>query len=510
MNVTLTPENPEIPPLGKVILYFPRFNTTQYPVWLPMEVMTIATALWDAGYQVRILDERMEPQAEEILLKEAGEALFVGSSARAGDQVFRTIELFCNLKHHSPHVTTVFGGWFPSTFPKMCLDIGPIDITVMGQGDNSVVELADRLRQGKGLKGLDGVCAKSNGEIIENPYRAFEDINETPRIPFDRFPIEQYVTSDHCVSYYTSRGCSGKCLFCAIPALYPELWSGYSAERVLDDMELLAQRFGVRIFKIHDTNFFPDFDRVRSICRGLIERNLNVRWVVDVRIYDILRFDDEMWDLLARSGCAELETGGETGSNRMLECVEKECRAEDIYQTALLSLNHGITIRFNFILGLYGESRKDLLATLRLIDRLQALGEQVKLQFFRYTPNPVTELGAATWKSKSRSHSGVIPRDIESIIKIPINEDRAELFWLSPAQERRVKRLYYFYLPLVYYYRGKGRSCIRRWILKRLIDLARFRVRRGITVFPFEQWFWEKYKGPLPKTREYEWQQDLC
>lgn len=509
MNVDLVPEN-RAAPLAKIVLIFPRFSAPQYPVWLPMEVMTVATALWNAGYRVRVLDDRMEPRAEEIFLREAGDALFVGSSARPGDQVIRTVQLFSALKERHPDKVTVFGGWFPTVFREACMDLDPVDIVVQGQADTSIVELADRLREARDLRDLKGVNGKMNGEVIRNERRPLENIDDTPRIPFDRFPVEQYVTFDNCLSYYSSRGCPASCRFCSVPCGYPQEWSGYSPERVLDEMELLSRRYDVKLFKIHDTNFFADEDRARAICRGIVDRGLDIRWVADGRVQDFIRFDEELWDLLIQSGCREIVTGGEAGSDDQLEFITKECTAEEIYRTARLVTGRGINIRINFIVGLHGEDKRKLLATLRLVDRLQKLGESVKLQFYRYTPAPATELGAQTWRLKTRGHDGTVPMDAESIVFLPINHDQAELFWLSKTEERRVKRLYYHYLPLVYYFRDHGKPGLKRWILKRLIDLARIRVRHGVTAFPFEPWLCRIFKRPLPRSREFEWRQELC
>jgi radical SAM superfamily enzyme YgiQ (UPF0313 family) len=395
-------------------------------------------------------------------------------------------------------------------FTSACLDMETVDIAVQGQGDVSVVELAERLLNRESLRGLPGVNGKVNGERILNVRRPLEPIDETPRIPYALFPVERYVTFDHCLSYYSSRGCPASCTFCSVPCAYPSEWSGYSAERVVDEIEQLTRSHGVRLFKIHDTNFFADPDRVKAIGRGFLERGLAIRWVADVRVQDLLAFDDEMWDLLQRSGCTEMVTGGEAGCDAQLTAIAKECTADEIFRAASLTLKHGIKIRLNFILGLHGEGRQELLGTLRLLERLQSLGDEVMFQFYRYTPLPVSELGEKTWRLKRRGHDGTVPEDAESIVNIPLNHDAAQLFWLSPAEERRVKRLYYFYLPLVYYYRDNSRGVLKRWILKRLVSTARLRVRHGVTAFPFEEWLCRLFKRSMPRSREFEWKQQLC
>ncbi len=510
MNVELVPEDRSAPPLGKIILLFPRFSAPQYPVFLPLEIMTIATSLWKAGYRVRVLDERMEPDAEKIFLREAEDALFAGCSARPGDQVIRVWQIFSELKRRSPETVTVFGGWFPTTFTKACIDLEPVDIVVQGQADHSVVELAHSLRLDQDLTGLAGVISKLKGVLIRNPRRPLENIEETPRIPYDRFPVRKYVTFDGCLNYYSSRGCPAACEFCSVPVAYPEQWTGYSASRVLEEMESLVTGYGVKIFKIHDVDFFPDFDRAKEICRGFIDRNLNIRWIVDVRVNEIIRFDDEMWDLLQRSGCRELETGGESGCDKQLEYIAKECTSEQIFRAAQLAVAHEIPIRINFILGLHGEDRKKLMDTLNCIGRVQSLSDQVKLQFYRYTPAPSTKLGLKTWKLVTRGHDGSVPEDAESIVSLPLNHDQAKLFWLSRTHERRVKRFYYFYLPYVYYIRGPGSPGIRGWVRRRLLDGIKIRLKYGITAFPFEQWIYRLAKLKMPRSRNFEWEQETC
>ncbi|MFH2000479.1 MAG: radical SAM protein [Planctomycetota bacterium] len=508
MNVELLPETRN-EPLAKVILFFPRFSAPQYPVWMPLEVMTLSTALWNAGYQVRVIDDRMETKAEELLLEEARDALFVGFSARPGDQVLRTLELASELKRRYPQVAILMGGWFATVFTDACMDLPPVDIVVQGQADRSIVEIADRLRLQKNMEDLPGVQSRWNGAFIQNPRRPLEDINATSRIPFDRFPINEYITFDHCLSYYSSRGCPARCRFCSVPCAFPEQWSGYEADRVIDDLEQLSKGYGVKLFKIHDTDFFPDFDRVKAICRGLIERELKVNWVADCRIEEIIRFDEEMWDLLVRSGLREIVTGGEAGCDKQLELIDKRCTANQIYEAAGNVVSHGIKIRLNFIIGLHGEKRKALLSTLRLLDRLQRLGEGVKFQFYRYTPVPASELGAETWRLKARGHDGTLPCDAESILKIPLNHDQATLFWLSRTQEIRVKRLYYFYLPLAYYFHVNNLPGLKWRVLKLFKKLARLRARHGITALPFEKWLCTKLKLHLPRSREFEWKQEL-
>ncbi len=472
---------------------------------MPLEIMTLGVSLCDAGFEVQLIDERTEPDAVGIANVAVQGALFIGISARPGDQVDRSLELFDLLKEHHPGTPIVWGGWFPSTFPDACLKIENLDFVVQGGADTSLVELALRIRDADGdVRGLKGVNARDGKNIVRNPRRPLENLAKTPRIPWALFPVHEYLTADGCINLYTSRGCPGRCRFCGVPSVFPGVWTGYEAERVVDDIETL-HGMGGRIFKVLDTDMFPDHERVREICRLLIQRDLNIRWIADVRIKDVIQFDSEMWDLLRRSGCAELETGGESGAEDLLDAMQKECTAGEIYDGVKVIVDHGIAARVNFILGLPNETKNLLNETLRLVHRIGLLGPKAKFQFYRFTPSPATRFGSETWHSKNSRHDGSVPVDVRALNGVPINHDKAPMFWLKKSDEARVKRFYYLHLPLAYYFQDDGRKGIKRWGLRLLMKLARARIRFGFSSLPFESFLCDAFDRPLPRSREHEW-----
>ena len=509
MNLLLEPEEHERP-LAKVLLFFPRFASPPYPVWQPLEIMTLTAGLLEAGYAVHVIDDRLVEDGADALLRAAEGCLFAGFSARPGEQMARVVELLPRLSAAHPEVPVVLGGWFPSNFSRETLGLDHVDVVVKGQGDRSVVELAERMRKGEDLGGLPGVHFRRGEDVVLNPPRPLEDMNATARIPYGRFPVEQYVTFDRCISLTTSRGCVGECSFCAVPPLYGGHWTGYDPERVLDEVEYFVREHGVRIVKFHDVDFLSDVDRARTIASGLIERGLSIRWVCDGRIQSMLGYDEDLWCLLRGSGCAEIETGGESGNDGRLASIRKECSAEEVFEASRLIVEHGIAARVNFILGLPQETRRELLDTVRLIDRVHSLGPLTKLQLYRFTPWPASSMGAHTWSFMGRGHDGHVPDTAAEILDIPINFHDAHMFWVTAAHERRVKRLFHFYMPLAYYVPDGGVVRSRRWLLRAMKILARARILRMWTAFPWECFLAKRLFGYcLPRTATFEWQQHL-
>ncbi len=504
MNVLLEPTGGRVP-LGKIVLIFPRFQEEIYPLWLPYEIMVLGTALSEAGYAVRVVDERGHPEAIPGLIDEVKDALFVGISSRPGDQVIRAMEIFRLLEDHHSAVPAVWGGWFPSSFPDACLAVPEVDYVVQGAADTSIVALAERLRLQDGdVTGIPGLNGCLPGRpVVRNPRRRLEDIDATPRVDWSRFPISDYVTRDGCLSYYTSRGCPGRCRFCGITRLYPATWTGYSAERVLSDLETFSDTFGVRIVKIWDVDFFGDIERALAICQGIVDRGIQIRWIADIRAAAAATLTEENWRLIAAAGCAELELGAETASESQLESIFKECGLEEITTSVRAIVGHGIAARVNFVLGFPGETPETLKQSLVMIDELQQLSRLVRFHFYRFVPSPSTRLGHQVWSLDQREHDGHIPDDVTSLNEIALGYHRQTMFWVDEGLEKDILRWLGLYLPLGYYL---GFNPGTRSIVRGLAAIARIRVRRGLSALPVEAMLLKLLRVRIPLTREFEWE----
>ncbi len=423
--MTLKAEGRETP-LGFIILFFPKFAVDLYPMWVPYELMTLGTALAKSGYEVQLLDERIIEDAHKIAALRMSEALFLGICSRPGDQVARAIELFTLAKDIFPLTATVWGGWFPSSFPEECLALPQVDYVVRGAADESIIELAHCLRTKYGdITGVSGVSSARHGyPAIHNPKRPLADINKTPLINWKLFPMGNYVTPDGCMSHYTSRGCPGNCRFCGVPRLYPAIWSGYSAERVVDDVRYFVQELGVRILKFQDVDVFADTERILSVCRGFIRESLAIRWIADLRVANAIEFDDTTWRTIADSGCCELELGAESGSEEQLSAIFKECTVNDIFEVVEKITNHGIHARVNFVLGFPEEGYDDIHQTLDLVQRLEKLGDLVRFHFYRFAPSPTTRLGKRVWMTLGPRHDGKLPATVSEINAIAMSYDQ--------------------------------------------------------------------------------------
>ncbi|MBU2472931.1 radical SAM protein, partial [Patescibacteria group bacterium] len=174
-------------------------------------------------------------------------------------------------------------------------------------------------------------------------------------------------------------------------------WRTRTAEQVLDDLEIIKSReyFKGKKLRFWDENFFVDIERAKDVIDGMIKRDLIIPWETTVRANYLKEgmIDEEFIKKLKQSGCYLLSFGAESGCPRILKKIKKDIMPEDIINSAKMCLEYDIIPQYSFMAGLPGETRKEVMETLKLIDQLVKMSDQVQIlgpQAFR--PYPGSEL----------------------------------------------------------------------------------------------------------------------
>jgi radical SAM superfamily enzyme YgiQ (UPF0313 family) len=190
----------------------------------------------------------------------------------------------------------------------------------------------------------------------------------------------------------TSRGCPNRCGFCYNTNFNKNHWRGKSSKRVLDEIEYILNMFpDVKIIDPIDDNVFVDKERVREICLGILERNFKVQWRANCRFDYMSTYDKEFLELLADSGCVELDFGGESGSDRLQKLICKDVTAEQMLQSVehLKRWAPSIEPYVSWMSGLPGETDEDLNQTFDLMDKMTNVNPKTQhYGIFVYTPFP--------------------------------------------------------------------------------------------------------------------------
>ncbi|MFH1360871.1 MAG: radical SAM protein [Candidatus Omnitrophota bacterium] len=236
------------------------------------------------------------------------------------------------IKNILPKTKVIMGGLWYSAYCKETLEQNPpIDFIAMGEGELTISDLVNALKSGSDdfskIAGL--VLRDSKGSIVMGPHRCpMANLNDLPMPAYDLFPMDKYVGHTYWKPFaelLTSRGCPGACTFCYQWSLYDQRnskedyisWRGKSAEKILDELDLLEKTYGVKVVVIQDDAFNVDKENVKRFCELKIKRGNKIKWVCLGRADDWLAHK-EILPLMYESGLFMGLVGIEVESDEQL------------------------------------------------------------------------------------------------------------------------------------------------------------------------------------------------
>jgi anaerobic magnesium-protoporphyrin IX monomethyl ester cyclase len=373
----------------EVLLVFPGKYKSPNPQ-VPLSILYIAAILKQDGFKIRILDMRLEDYRNYQL----GNPILVGISCMSGMQIKFALEFARFIKTQNPSCPIVWGGVHPTLLPEQTVNHEFVDIVVRGEGELIVKQLANCISNNQPIDNVAGITYKSNRIVRSNPDGEVIDLDAIPvNLPYELLQTDKYPSiKSGRIHIQTSRGCPHKCSFCYNSVFNKQKWRGKSAQRVLNEIEYILHKFPlVKIIDQIDDNFFVDQQRVKDICQGLIFQNIRIKWRANCRFDYFSTYNQVFVRLLARSGCVELDFGGESGSERLQESICKDVTAEQMIQSVnnLRIWAPSIEPYISWLSGLPNETYADMLKTFDLMDKLKATNPLTQHYcVFMYTPFP--------------------------------------------------------------------------------------------------------------------------
>ena len=341
----------------------------------------LATSLKNNGFEVEIWDGVKKNMTKKIL----EDRLKALDYDVAGFQVYtRSVrevqEGLEKVKSLNPNVITVIGGPHPSGDPEGSMNHLKTDYAFRGEAEIGLVQLLKKL-SGKGnqqFNDINNLIWQDNGTVICNPLKPIENLdvvgmpswdmidpNEYPYAPIGAFSKKMPLTS-----ISTTRGCPYRCTFCANNTIMGRKVRARSTKIVLEEMDLLYNKYGIREFQIIDDNFTSKKALTLGVCKGIIDRG----WDIGLSFPNGIRLstlDEEILSLLEEAGCYSLGLGIESGSPATLKNMKKAQSVDEIREK--VNLIHRVTrIRTTgfFIIGYPTEKKEDILQTIQLSKEL--------------------------------------------------------------------------------------------------------------------------------------------
>ncbi len=372
-----------------VILIYPRVEPKKHHHEFPLSILALAPKLLKKGYRVEILDERVERKPQQRLSRLLPEALCVGISSMTGYQIESAISLVKQIRREST-VPVIWGGWHVSLLPEESISSQYIDIIVRGQGEQTFTELVEALaRNETNLGSINGLTYKMGDEIVSTPERPILPLEDS--MPFDLIDTRKYYPH---FTYVSSVGCPMQCGFCADAVVYKRQWKSIGPERMIEEIGALRRKFTWRTRSLYfiDNNFFVNTERVRRFCQGLIDRKIKVTWEALGHPHQLAKFNNDIYELLRKSGCYRILVGAESGSQEVLDYIGKRSTVDDIVKFLEKTKSAGIIPVLSMMCGFPQAPLNDLRDTVLFMNEAKQINPKTDIKLFFFTPYPGSNL----------------------------------------------------------------------------------------------------------------------
>jgi len=343
----------------------------------PLGILYLASALQHAQVEVSALDHAVDgytlEEAADWAVKEDPDILglsVLASSSLTGPRIAREV------KKRNPDITVVFGNHHATFNAERILKKYPhVDVVVRGEGEETALEIVNRVKEERDLKGVPGVTYRHKGRIISNQDRPL--IKNIDSLPFpDRGLVDaEYhnttiginVAPKKFTSFVSSRGCAFKCRFCNCGSMARNRWRPRSVENILEELHLLSSE-GYEQIMFVDDNFTLNQKRIVKLCQRMRKERIDIEWMCEGRVdhasYSLFR---EM----VRAGCRLMYFGVESGTQNVLDYYDKRITPEQSERAVTKARKAGVDLIVgSFIIGAPHETKQDIRKTLKFASRL--------------------------------------------------------------------------------------------------------------------------------------------
>ena len=341
-------------------------------LFLPLGLSYIAAVLEQNQYEVNVLDLQItkpnQQQLESELSRTNADIIGVTASTLT---YWPAVDVIKTAKKVLPDSLTILGGPHVTALPEQTLFEAPeVDIIVRGEGERTMLELADLATRGAlgNFSDVDGITFRGNGQIQNTKDRAFiENLDELPHPAYNLFPLERYnMNGKNYLPIMTSRGCPFQCTFCLASKMCGTRFRTRSPEKVLDELEWLRDTHHGDVFAFYDDTFTVDKGRASGICDLMKTRKFDLPWDCRTRVDQI---NKEILVKLRDANCKLIHFGVESGSQVMLDAMKKRTTVEKNAWAIKLAKEVGIGVAISVVVGYPGETKELLQQTFNFIKK---------------------------------------------------------------------------------------------------------------------------------------------
>ena len=325
----------------------------------PLGVGFLISVLRNAGHQVFFIDNYVRPEGfleKGFLWKNKIDFVGIQANTVCFRDVLRMLHKIEYFRHKGKwNGKIVVGGpqttVAPATIPEF------VDYVVQGEGEQAILDI------------VEGRVTTRNVH-----YPVIENLDDLPMPAWDYFVHLPY---DWSVDWFekkpvftmnTSRGCPFGCTFCSVGSIWGRQYTYFSASRLVSEIEYLVKHYRVKGIYFREDNFTLNRKRLLEFCNLLLKKNLNIAWACETRVNTI---DKETINLMYRSGARAFYFGVESGSQKILDFLNKGINVDQIKNAFALCRETGIRTAASVIVGVPSETEEDVIKTEMLLKEIK-------------------------------------------------------------------------------------------------------------------------------------------
>lgn len=361
----------------RTLIVSANLEVTPDPVY-PIGAAYVAAAVREAGHEADILDvlffddmaaaikekiESFKPEVVGVSIRNVDNVSYPLSVSYMGD----TREIIGAIRASFTGPVVLGGSGFTMMPSEMLDDVGETT-GITGEGEESMVKFLSALSGDADYSDVPGLIVKENGKVkINNPPHLIKDFDRLPMPAFDLCDNPAYMKWGGMGSVQTKRGCPIGCIYCTYPVVEGRKIRLRDPVAVVDEIELLLDRWGMDTYFFVDSVFNNPPDHAQKIAEEIIKRRLSLRLSA---YFSPAFITEELLEKLARAGLTGVDLGTDSLADPVLKKLNKNFTRKDVFNAVEMAKSVGIMTCLNIIFGAPGETMETMRETADLIDDL--------------------------------------------------------------------------------------------------------------------------------------------
>lgn len=339
----------------------------------PLHLMQLASILQEKGFEAKIVDgiaEGLNLNAIEKTVREFSPATVAITSTTWNR--FDAFETAKRIKKINTDMFVVYGGPHATfTAENTLANIPWIDQVAVGEGDETLLEMCEKKRDGHDTSDVAGTYSRKNGDIVSAGKRPMiPDLSVLPFPAYSLIRAEKYKQNLlpgsplKVMTMVSSRGCPLNCQFCSVRAMWGKSFRYKQAGRVCDEIEMVMKNYGFESIWFYDDTFTLHKKRVYDLLAEIKKRRMSFSWFAETRVDCV---DYELLRQMREAGCVYMAFGIESLNQKVLDSIQKQITVEEIKSRLEFCQQLGIRVKAFFIFGSLDETFDEAADTVKFI-----------------------------------------------------------------------------------------------------------------------------------------------